>query len=311
MFLLILQRLFRFIPIAITVIIFVTALTYLVPGDPADQLLGEYATFEQKEALKEKLGLNRTFWQQIIAYFRAISSGDLGNSLIYHQPVLDLIIQHTPATLELTILSILVSILIGLPLGVLSALRKNSLLDYFTMAIALFGVAIPNFWLGPMLIITFSLTLGWLPVSGRESWLHYILPAITIGSALASILSRMTRNSILDHLHANHVYTARAKGLKGHLVILKHVLRNAATPLMTIISLQFGVLLTGAVITERIFDWPGLGYLTLEALNNRDYPVIQGCILIFALMYLIVNLVTDILYVIVDPRMSLDKKNDI
>ena len=300
------QRFLRFIPLAIAVIICVTILTQLAPGDPVDQLLGEYATLEQKNTLKKKLGLNLPIWQQIFTYIKAVFRGDLGVSIIYQQPVWSLVKQHIPITLKLAFLSILVAILISIPLGILSALYKNKPADYLSMGFAMLGVAIPNFWLGPVLIVIFSIYFKWLPVSGHDSWKHYILPATTIGTALASILSRMTRNSILEHIHANHVSTARAKGLSEFTIITKHVLRNAATPLVTIVSLQFGVLLTGAVVTERIFDWPGLGFLMLEALHNRDYPIIQGCILIFAFTYLLVNLLTDIVYIYIDPRINLD-----
>lgn len=277
---------------------------HLVPGDPVDLMLGDFASLEAKEWVRTQLGLNLPIHQQLFKYIENIFRGQLGNSLIYNRPVLDLLTERLPATLYLALTSLAVAIFMGLPLGLLGALRKDRFQDYFAMTFALLGVAIPNFWLGPMLILLFSNQLNLLPVSGTGHWTHFILPSLTIGTSLAAIISRMTRNSVLDTIREDYVRTARAKGAHPFTVIFKHVLRNASLPLVTIVGLQFGVLLTGAVVTEKIFDWPGLGTLILEALGNRDYPVVQGCVLFFSSGYLIVNLVTDIFYRIVDPRVK-------
>jgi ABC-type dipeptide/oligopeptide/nickel transport system permease component len=299
-----LRRLLALIPVGLGVVAVVSLLILTVPGDPADQILGPYATLEEKETLRNEMGLNDPIHIQVLNYYKQIASGSLGTSLIYRQPVTKLIGERVQATVELAIVSLIVAILISLPLGIISAIYAGKIIDLGAMGFALAGVAIPNFWLGPMLVLLFSLELSWLPVSERADWTSYILPAITLGTALAAALSRMTRNSMLDNMKEDYVRTARAKGQVESIVIGKHVLRNAALPLVTIVGLQFGVLLTGAIITERIFDWPGLGSLILDGINNRDYPLVQGCVLIFSASYLIVNLLTDISYAIIDPRIK-------
>ncbi|MEZ4744388.1 MAG: ABC transporter permease [Bdellovibrionota bacterium] len=301
----ILKRFLSLIPVGFGVITVVALLIHTVPGDPVDTILGDYATLQEKEELRKGLGLDKPIAEQLVEYYKNISSGDLGNSLIYNRPVLDLIKERMQATVELALISMIVAILMSIPLGILSALQQGKLIDFAAMATALFGVAIPNFWLGPMLILLFSLELGWLPVSERGNWQTYILPAITMGTALAAMLSRMTRNSMLDNMREDFTRTARAKGVPERSVIGKHVLRNASLPLITVVGLQFGALLTGAVITERIFDWPGLGTLILDGLGNRDYPLVQGCVLVFSASYLLVNLVTDLLYAFTDPRIEM------
>ncbi|MBP6218060.1 MAG: ABC transporter permease [Oligoflexales bacterium] len=307
MFKLICKRILALIPVALGVITVVCLLIHAVPGDPLDTLLGDYAGAEEKDALRKQLGLDQPALFQLYHYIARLLHGDLGRSLIYNRPVAELILERMPATLELAVCSLIIAILISLPLGILSALNKNKPLDYVAMGFALSGVAIPHFWLGPMLILLFSIYLGWLPVSERTDLSSYILPSITLGTALAAILSRMTRNSVLDTMKEDYVRTARAKGARESSVLLKHVLRNAALPLVTIVGLQFGVLLTGAVVTEKIFDWPGLGTLILDGLGNRDYPLVQGCVLVFSMSYLIVNLLTDLAYRAFDPRISWDE----
>lgn len=302
----ILKRVFALIPVSVGVITIVCLLIHTVPGDPVDTLLGEYATFQEKEMLKKQLGLDQSLVHQLMTYLSQVVQGNLGNSLIYNRPVADLIKERIPATVELAFCALMISILFSIPLGIISSLHKDKLIDYCAVTFALIGVALPNFWLGPMLILLFSIQLGWLPISERNTFASYILPSLTMGTALASILSRMTRNAMLDTLKEDYVRTARAKGLSESVIILKHVLRNASLPLVTIIGLQFGVLLTGAVVTEKIFDWPGLGTLILDGLGNRDYPLVQGCVLTFSMSYLLVNLVTDIAYKALDPRISLD-----
>ena len=298
------RRVFSLIPVGLGVIAVVSALIYLVPGDPVDIMLGPYATELEKSHLRQALGLDQPAFHRLIEYYGQILQGDLGDSFIYQKPVLDLIAERIWPTVELAIISLCVALAISLPLGIISALKAGGPIDLAAMGFALLGVALPNFWLGPMLVLLFSVELGWLPVSERLGWSSYVLPAITLGTALAAVLSRMTRNSVLDNLAEDYVRTARAKGSKNFRVIGKHVLRNAALPLVTIVGLQFGVLLTGAIITERIFDWPGLGSLILEGINNRDYPVVQGCVLMFSASYLLVNLFTDLAYAVVDPRIK-------
>ena len=292
------------IPVGLGVVAIVSMLIHFVPGNPEDMILGPYATDAEKSALRDDLGLDQPFVQQLGDYYKKVLKGDLGESLLLRKPVTTLIAERIQPTIELAFLAMLVAVMIALPLGIISALKVGGPIDFAAMGLALLGVALPNFWLGPMMILFFSLQLGWLPVSERAGFSSYILPAITLGTALASILSRMTRNSMLDNMKEDFVRTARAKGNKERTVVLKHILRNAALPLVTVVGLQFGVLLTGAIITERIFDWPGLGSLILEGINNRDYPVVQGCVLLFSATYLIVNLVTDITYAAVDPRIK-------
>jgi peptide/nickel transport system permease protein len=250
------------------------------------------------------MGLVRPFVEQLGSYYVQIAHGHLGDSLIYRKPVETMIASRIQPTLELACLAMIVAICLSLPIGIISALRQGRLTDYTAMGFALTGIAVPGFWLGPMLVLFFSLKLGILPVSERGSWDSYVLPALTLGIPLSAMLSRMTRNSMLDNLKEDFVRTARAKGTRERVVVLKHVLRNAALPLVTILGLQFGALLTGAIITERIFDWPGLGSLILDGINNRDYPLVQGCVLVFSATYLVVNLLTDLSYALVDPRIK-------
>ena len=300
----ILKRLISLLPVGLGVVAIVSLLIHAVPGDPADTILGPYATAEEKAVLKHDLGLDQPFFVQLGQYYGQLAHGDLGTSVIYRKPVTTLILERLRHTLELACIAMLVAISCSLPLGIISAIQKGKPLDYGAMAFALLGVAIPNFWLGPMMVMLFSLELGWLPVSERTGWDSYILPALTLGMPLSAILSRMTRNSMLDNFKEDYVRTARAKGNAELVVVMKHVLRNAALPLVTIVGLQFGVLLTGAIITERIYDWPGLGSLVLDGINNRDYPLVQGCVLTFSFTYLIVNLLTDLSYAAIDPRIK-------
>jgi len=302
-----LRRLLYLLPVCICVVSLVSILIYFVPGDPTDQILGELATLEQKEELRQNLGLNRSTFTQITHYFSGLARGDLGTSLLTQRPVLEMISSRAPATIKLALASLLVAILLAIPLGVLSAYRNGTWIDWSSMLFAMAGVAIPNFWLGPMLILLFALYLGWLPVSGNDSWQNYILPAITMGTALSAALSRMTRTAVLDNLGEQYVTTAFAKGLSGYRVMVGHVLKNSMVPVVTIIGLQFGALLTGAIITEKVFDWPGLGLLMLDAIEKRDYPVVQGLVLIFSATYLLVNLITDVSYAVLDPRVRLNK----
>jgi len=302
------RRLLAIIPVGFGVVAIVSMLIHVVPGDPADAILrSDSATQAEKDAVNQQLGLDKPFGVQLLNYYKKIAVGDLGDSYIYRRPVTEMIGERVQATMELACVAMLIAISLSIPLGVISALNAGKPIDYAAMAFALGGVAIPGFWLGPMLILLFSLELGWLPVSERGGWQTYILPAMTLGTALAAFLSRMTRTSMLENLKEDYVRTARAKGNSETIVIGKHVMRNAALPLVTVVGLQFGVLLTGAIITERVFDWPGLGTLILDGINNRDYPLVQGCVLVFSASYLIVNLLTDMSYALVDPRIKADR----
>jgi peptide/nickel transport system permease protein len=300
------RRIIALIPVALGVVIFVALMTRLVPGDPVDVILGDFATLEEKTALRHSLGLDVPVVEQLWTYARHVAKGDLGRSIVYNRPVLDMIGERIGATFELALTALAIALAISLPLGIVSALRKDTWIDYLAMGFAITGVALPGFWLGPMLVLLFSLKLDLLPVSERGDWTSYILPALTMGTVLAAALARMTRNAMLDTMREDYVRTARAKGAGEARVILIHVLRNAALPLVTVLGLQFGVLLTGAIITEKIFDWPGIGSLVLEGILQRDYPVVEGCVLMFSFSYLAVNLLTDILYAVVDPRIKLE-----
>ena len=284
------------------VISLVFFLIHLIPGDPIEIMLGETAQMADVVKLRKELGLDKPIVKQYADYIKNLACGDLGYSFRSNAKVTSLIIKHFPATIELTIAALFIALLIALPAGIVSATRQFSIYDHGSMFFALLGVSMPNFWLGPLLILIFSINFGWLPVSGRGTIAHLILPAITLGTAMAAILTRMTRASLLEVIRDDYITTARAKGLKERRVIIKHALTNALIPIVTIIGLQIGSLLAGSIITETIFSWPGLGRLTIQAINARDYPLVQGCVLTIALSYVLVNALTDIIYAIIDPR---------
>ncbi len=298
------SRLISTFVVVFGVITLVFLLIHLVPGDPVEAMLGESATPTDLEALRHSLGLDQPLLTQWWQYITNLAHGNLGQSLYTREPISDMLLERFPATLELAFFGLLVAVLLALPLGSIAALRKDSIYDNGAMVFSLLGVSIPNFWLGPMLILLFSLTLGWLPVSGRENWLSLILPAITLGTALSAILARMVRSTLLEVLNEDYIRTARAKGLGESGVILHHALRNASLPIITVLGLQLGTLLGGAVITEIIFAWPGIGQLTIESIQRRDYPVVQACLLLISLSYVLVNTLTDILYAWLDPRVG-------
>lgn len=287
------------------VVTLVFFLIHLIPGDPVDIMLGDQALAADKDVLREALGLDQPLGTQYLGYLGGLLSGDLGQSVHSRRPVLAEIWERFPATVELMLGAMLVALLMALPLGIISALRPYGWLDGSSMLISFLGISIPNFWLGPILIMVFSVQLGWLPVNERGGIEHLILPAITLGTAMAAMLSRMIRASLLEVLDEEYITNARAKGLPETRVIFKHALRNALIPVITIIGLQVGVLLSGAIITEAIFDWPGLGSLLLEGIYSRNYPLVQGCILVIATVYVLVNLTTDIAYAWADPRVRL------
>ena len=296
------RRLLLALPVVLGVATLVFLLIHLIPGDPVEIMLGETALPADRDALREALGLDRPILEQYGSFLWGLCRGDLGVSLQQRRPVTALIREHYPATLELSLAAMLISLLIALPAGILSGIRQYSFLDHSTMFLALLGVSMPNFWLGPLLIWVFSIQLGWFPVSGKGGLAHLLLPALTLGASMAAIVARMTRSSVLEVLREDYVMTARAKGLPEARIILKHVLRNAMLPVLTVVGLQFGALLAGSIITETIFSWPGLGTLMVKAIQTRDYPVVQGCVLVIALSYVLVNLLTDLLYGVIDPR---------
>jgi peptide/nickel transport system permease protein len=295
-------RLLSTLTVVVGVITLVFLLIHLVPGDPVQVMLGETATIAAQEDLRHQLGLDQPLWTQWGNYMSKLLHGDLGNSLHSKEPIGDMLLQRLPATVELALAGLLVAVLIAIPLGSLAAVRKDTAWDSGAMIFSLLGISIPHFWLGPLLILLFSLQLGWFPVSGRDNFASLILPAITLGTALAAILARMVRATLLEILNEDYIRTARAKGLRESAVILHHALRNAALPIITILGLQLGSLLSGAVITETVFSWPGIGQLIIEAIQNRDYPVVQACVLLISLTYVTVNTLTDFLYAWLDPR---------
>lgn len=301
----ILSRLLSAAVVVIGVSSLVFFLIHLVPGDPVEVMLGESAQPADRAALRHALGLDQPVPVQLFNYFNGLLHFDLGTSLHSQRPIAEVMLERMPATLELAVAALLVAVVIAFPLGVLSAVRKDTTLDHGARVISLLGISIPHFWLGPLLILIFSLWLGWLPVSGREGFASLVLPALTLGTALAAILSRMVRATLLETLNEDYIRTARAKGLSEYTVVLHHALRNALLPVITVLGLQLGALLGGAIVTEMVFSWPGLGQLTIEAIHRRDYPVVQACILLISVTYVLVNTLTDLAYVWLDPRVRL------
>jgi ABC-type dipeptide/oligopeptide/nickel transport system permease component len=290
------------LPVIWLVVSIVFLLIHLVPGDPIAQMLGEGAPPADIAATRHAYGLDAPLGIQYMRYWTGVLHGDLGRSLRYNESVTQLIAQRYPYTLELTVASLLIAILLSIPAGVRSALHRNRWDDRLLSVVSLFGLSFPNFALGPILILVFAIKFGWLPVSGAGSFANLILPAITMGSALAAILTRMVRTSMLEELSQDYIRTARAKGLPERTVVYRHALRNAMIPVLTVLGLQFGALLAGAIVTEKIFSWPGIGRLTIDAISNRDYSVVQGCILAIGLTYVAVNFLTDVLYSVANPR---------
>jgi peptide/nickel transport system permease protein len=300
-----LRRLAQTLPLALVVCALVFSLIHLIPGDPVEIMLGDGAQPAEVDALRRELGLDRPLGAQFLDYFGGLLRLDLGESLRFRQPVVRLLLAHYPATLELALASMAASLLIALPLGILAALRRDRALDHGSRFLALLGVSIPNFWLGPMLIWLLAIRFDLLPVSGRSGPSSLVLPAITLGTALAGLLTRMVRSSLAEELSRDYLVAARAKGLGRGRAVARHALRNASIPVVTVVGLQFGALLTGAIITETIFSWPGLGRLIVQAIQARDYPLVQGGILAIALTYLLVNLITDLTYALLDARIRL------
>jgi ABC-type dipeptide/oligopeptide/nickel transport system permease component len=284
----------------------VFSLIHLIPGDPAQAMLGEAASQKDVEDLRRRLGLDRPLVEQYAMFLRGAVKGDLGTSFRTGQPVTRQIVERMPATMELAAAAMIVAICVAIPLGIAAAVRRGTFVDHTAMVLALSGVSIPNFWLGPLLAIVFAVELGWLPVSGRGTWAHLVLPAISLGAALAAILARMMRATLLEELRELYVVAARARGVSRARAVMRHAFRNSLIPVVTIIGLQFGAVLTGAVITETVFAWPGIGRLLIQSIGFRDYPLVQGCILLIAVTYVAVNLLTDLLYGVLDPRIRFE-----
>jgi ABC-type dipeptide/oligopeptide/nickel transport system permease component len=299
-------RLLFALPALWLILTMVFLLAHIVPGDPVAQMLGEGARAEDLQQLRHALGLDLPLPEQYGRYFSGVLRGNLGESLRFQQPVVGVVLSHYPATLELAVVALLVCAAIGIPAGTAAAQRRGTVADRAIGIFTLLGLSIPNFALGPLLILFFSVSLGWLPVSGRGGLAHLILPAITLGAALAAILTRMVRSSVIEELSSDYVRTARAKGLSERSVLFGHAFRNALIPILTVLGLQFGTLLAGTIVTETIFSWPGIGRLAVQAIEARDYPLLQGCILLIAVSYVIVNLLTDLVYALVDPRVRFE-----
>lgn len=299
------RRLLLTVPVLLGVATLVFSLIHLVPGDPAQAMLGEGASAEDVAELRHRLGLDRPLLVQYAEFMGGLAAGDLGSSMRFDRPVTRVILERMPATFELAAAAMLVAIVGAIPLGIIAAVWKGTAIDHSAMTLALLGISIPNFWLGPLLAIMFSVELGWLPVSGRGTLAHLVLPALSLGAALSAILARMTRATLLDELRELYVLAARARGASAARAIVGHAFRNSLIPIVTIVGLQFGAVLTGAVITETIFAWPGVGRLLIQAIGFRDYPLVQGCILLIAVTYVTMNVLTDLAYGVLDPRIRL------
>ena len=298
-------RLLLAIPALWLIVTMVFLLAHVVPGDPVQQMLGEGAQQQDIQQLRHELGLDLPLPVQYAKYLTGVVRGNLGESIRFQEPVAEVVLSRYPATLELSFFALLVCAGIAIPAGVFAASKRGTAADHAVGVFTLFGLSVPNFALGPVLILVFSVLIGWFPVSGRGGISHLILPSITLGAALAAILARMVRTSVIEELSSDYVRTARAKGLRESAVLFKHAFRNALIPILTIIGLQFGTLLAGTIVTETIFSWPGIGRLSVQAIEARDYPLLQGCILLIAVSYVAVNLLTDVVYAFVDPRVRL------
>ncbi|MCC6457043.1 MAG: ABC transporter permease [Caldilineaceae bacterium] len=296
------RRLLQSIGVIWGVSVLVFFLLRLAPGDPVSLLLSETASPQQMEAVREKWGLNEPIPVQYMVFLSRALQGDLGESLFFKQPAMKVLLERMPATLQLSAVALLFSLSVAIPVGMMSALKRDTIWDYLGTGLAMIGQAIPPYWLGIMLILIFSVGLGWFPTSGRGTIWHLVLPAITLGSVLMALVTRLVRSGMLDVLGEDYIRTARAKGLQERRVIVRHALRNILIPLVTVVGLQLGALFGGAVITESIFAWPGVGRLALQAINARDYPLVQASVLFISVVYVFLNLAVDILYVYLDPR---------
>jgi peptide/nickel transport system permease protein len=299
------KRMLQLIPVTWGVGTLVFLLLHFVPGDPVDIMLGETAQQANREALRAQLNLDKPVAEQYFLFWKGVATGTLGTGFISKRPVGSLIADRFPATFKLTLASLFWALLLALPLGVLSAVFRDSLLDRAVLMVTILGVAMPNFWLGPLLMLLFAVELGWVPVSGPGGLANFVLPSLTLGLGLACVLTRMIRATMAETLRQDYITTARSKGLSNPSVVLKHALKNALIPVITILGLQLGNLLTGTVITETIFDWPGIGELVYRGIQSRDFPVVQGCVLVIAATYVAANTLADVAYTYANPRIEL------
>jgi peptide/nickel transport system permease protein len=302
----VIKRLLSTIPVLIGISILLFFMLRMLPGDPAQVLAGQMATPEEVDLIRHQLGLDRPIYVQYGLFLSRIARFDLGRSARTQNPVTEEIWARLPNTVLLAVVAITLACLFGIPAGIISAVRPYTWIDYVVTSLAIFGISMPVFWLGLMLVVVFSVILQWLPAGGTGTWKHVILPSFTLAAFVVAFIARMTRSSMIEVLSQDYTTTARSKGLKERVVIIKHALKNALIPIITVIGLQFGLLLGGAVLTETVFAWPGLGRLIVDSILGRDYPMIQGAILIFGLLYILVNLVVDLLYAYVDPRIRFD-----
>jgi len=300
------KRLLSTIPVLLGISLLLFFMLRLLPGDPAQVLAGQMASPQEIENIRHQLGLDRPIYEQYAKYLSRLARFDLGRSARTQNPVTEEIWARLPNTLLLAVVAISLACLFGIPAGIISAVRPYTWIDYLVTTSALFGMSMPVFWLGLMLVVLFSVILKWLPAGGTGSWQHVILPSFTLAAFVVAFIARMTRSTMLETLSQDFTTTARSKGLQERVVVIKHALKNALIPIITVVGLQFGLLLGGAVLTETVFAWPGLGRLIVDSILARDYPVIQGTILIFGLLYIMVNLAVDLLYALVDPRIRYD-----
>ncbi|MCB5189422.1 ABC transporter permease [Methylobacillus arboreus] len=296
------RRLLGVVPVVFGVLLLTFLLVHLVPGDPVEVMLGESAPVADRAKLRAELGLDQPLPLQFVHYLKALAHGDFGRSIHSRKPIADMLRERLPATASLALCALVIAVGLGLPLGIIAALRQGKWQDGLATLLSLTLSAMPHFWLGPLLMLLFALWLGLLPVSGMSEPGAIILPALTLGFGLAAILTRMTRASLLEVLNEDFVRTARAKGIEERKVILRHAMRAALLPIVTVVGLQLGSLLAGTVITETVFGWEGIGRLLVESIEKRDYPVTQACVVVIALSYVVINLLTDLLYVRLDPR---------
>lgn len=302
----VIKRLLSTIPVLIGISLLLFFMLRMLPGDPAQVLAGEMATPEDIRLMRHQLGLDRPIHVQYAFFFSRLARFDLGRSARTQNPVTEEIWARLPNTMLLAVVAITLACLFGIPAGIISAVRPYTWIDYMVTSTAIFGISMPVFWLGLMLVVVFSIILQWLPAGGTGTWRHVILPSFTLAAFVVAFIARMTRSSMIEVLSQDYTTTARSKGLKERVVVIKHALKNALIPIITVIGLQFGLLLGGAVLTETVFAWPGLGRLIVDSILARDYPVIQGAILVFGLLYILVNLMVDLLYAYVDPRIRYD-----
>jgi peptide/nickel transport system permease protein len=301
----IVRRLLQLVPVLLGVTIIIFGMVRLIPGDPAQIIAGTNATIEDIQSIRQKLSLDKPLVEQYFIYMKNIFKGDLGTSIRTKRPVLEDMIPRYRNSLLLASCSVVIMLLLGITTGILSAVKQGSWIDYISMAISLFGVSMPVYWFGLMLMLVFSVHLGLFPTTGIGTFKHLVLPSLALGAHSTAVVARLTRSSMLEVIRQDYIRTARAKGLNEYSVILQHALKNALIPVVTIVFLRFGTLLGGAVLAETVFAWPGIGLLMIEAIGSRDYPVVQGCVLMVSVSFVFVNLITDLIYPFIDPRIRL------